>query len=292
MLKLEKINQYLYRVDNTGSCNIGVCVKDGSALVIDSGYLPLISKKVIELIRDKLDCKVDLLINTHYHADHTFGNQSFTCPILACQTTVEIMRTCLLTYWHRDCIKQEMDDDPAMAKAWKNLKITFPTETFDREKHLDFMGLKIILKNVGGHTPDSSTVFFPDLKVLFSGDIVFNRIYPTLLRHDGHPYKLIEVLQGLRVMDIDTIVPGHGPIGDKTSVGELIRYWEGLTVRGRKYLEEKIDFHRVGDILVNECHLGEIPFSEARHKRNIDSVLFFLNKRLNKNPYGAKGKNV
>ncbi|MFZ5981097.1 MAG: hypothetical protein ACOYVF_10740, partial [Candidatus Zixiibacteriota bacterium] len=61
MLQLEKINEYLYLVTNTGSCNIGVCVKDGSALVIDSGYLPLAAEKVVQLIREQLGCEVEWL---------------------------------------------------------------------------------------------------------------------------------------------------------------------------------------------------------------------------------------
>ncbi|MFZ5981098.1 MAG: MBL fold metallo-hydrolase, partial [Candidatus Zixiibacteriota bacterium] len=214
-------------------------------------------------------------------ADHTFGNQAFSCPILASQATADNMRACLLTYWHRDIIKKEMDEEPAMAEAWRDLKITLPTDAFDREKSFDFKGLSVILKKVGGHTNDSSIVFFPDFKTLFCGDIVFNRIYPTLLRHDGHPFKLIEVLKGLLVMDIDTIVPGHGAVGDKSIVEKSIDYWVCLTGKIRQHIDDHLDDKRIREKILGECRLGGIPFNKRRHQKNVDSVIFFLRKQLN-----------
>gem|GEM_PF-1282587 len=274
-LTIEKINDNVYVVTDTGSCNIGVCVSNSAALVIDSGYRPDISVRVISLIEEELNCRIDRLFITHYHADHTFGNQSFGCPILSSQQCLDNMKSCLTTFWRPEEIKKEMAGDPAMAEAWKDLKITFPTETFKSELKLDLNGLNIVFKKVGGHTTDSSVAYLPERKTVFIGDIVFGNMYPTLLT-DGDPAELIEVLRDFLDWDIETVVPGHGEHGGKEIIAPLLKYWTCLLDEGSEAHKTGMSREKLIAYLSDRCRIDGIPYVEFRHRRNIESVIYYL----------------
>jgi cyclase len=273
--KINKIKDRVFVVTETGSCNIGVCVSGKAALVIDSGYRPDVSARVVELIERELDARIEHLFNTHYHADHTFGNQAFACPILASRECADRMQTCLTTYWHPDEIKKEMAEDPEINKAWRDLRITFPTETFSSEMNLDFHGLHIVFKKVGGHTPDSSVAFLPEQKTVFIGDIVFGGMYPTLLT-DGDPIALIAVLREFIEGDLETFISGHGTWGGREILTPLVKYWTCLLDEGQKVVNTEADHERLVAHLLERCRIEGIPYVEHRHRRNIESIIHYL----------------
>lgn len=270
---IEKINEVFYVVRQAQSCNIGVCIKDTSALMVDSGSSPKKSAVLKELLEENLDCRIELLLNTHYHSDHTFGNQSFVCPILSSEECKNIMQANLSTYWTPQEVAKAKEEDPELVEDWKNLKITFPIMTFKEELVYNFKGATVIFQKSGGHTKDSSVAYFPDYKLLFSGDIVFGECYPTLLPIDCNPYELIEALQKIIDMDVEIIIPGHGTTCNKTMAKRLIEYWECLTTQCRELVASSMSDDRVLETLTGRCHLPTIPMNEFKHKRNIVSVI-------------------
>lgn len=271
--EIERISQVLYVIHQDKGANIGVCLKDNSALLIDSGDSPRKSAALKELVQEKLDCKVELLFNTHYHSDHTFGNQSFGCPIISSQECKDIMQRNLSTHWTPEEIKKAVDEDLELKQEWKNLKITFPTKTFKEELAHNFKGIKVIFRRIGGHTSGSSVACFPDYKLLFSGDIVFGDFYPTQLSIDPSPLELIEALRKIEKMDVERIVPGHGNICGQSTVRKLIGYWSCLTSECQELLAKGMDEKAARKILFDRCHLEGIPFDQRKHKRNVDTVL-------------------
>lgn len=277
-LEVRNVGEGFFVVLPTDGGNIGICIKDGSALVIDSGYLPRKSEIVIKMIAEDLDSNVELLFNTHYHADHTFGNQSFTCPILSSAACIDAMQRCLTTHWTDDEISKAKDDDPKLWQEWSDLSITFPTITFQNEEELDFHGTRVLFTRVGGHTPDSSIAYFPERRILFAGDLVFSGLYPTILS-DAEPLELISVLKKLSGMEIQSIIPGHGPPCDKSVVRSLIDYWECLISICREQLASGATDEAIEDYAVGHCRLEEIPFNDFKHRRNIHNVSDSLRRR-------------
>lgn len=270
---VEKIGQVFYVIHPTKGANIGICVKDKSALLIDSGYLPKKSAALKEILAEELSCKIELLFNTHYHSDHTFGNQAFDCPIIASEDCRRIMQDNISTHWTSDEIKQSMEDDPELREEWEDLKITFPTKIFEDELPYDFKGIRVILRKLGGHTKGSSVAYFPDYNLLFSGDIVFAGCYPTQLPIDPSPLELIEALRKIENMGLERIVPGHGNICGQSTVRKLIEYWSCLTSECRKVFGKGTNEEAAQRILFDRCHLEGIQFDARKHKRNVDTVL-------------------
>jgi len=274
-LEVEQINEAFYAVRPRVGCNTGICVKDGLALVLDSGYLPKAGALIGRMVQETLGCRIELLFNTHYHADHTFGNQSFDCPILSSAKCRDSMRESLSTFWTPEEIEKAKEEDSELVEEWKDLSITFPTTTFVKQKSYIFHGIHVIFRKLGGHTPGSSVAYFPDYNLLFSGDLVFGKIYPTLLT-DGDPFELIVALKKILDMDVGTIVPGHGETCGKPFVELLIGYWECVISCCRERLETGSSGDKVIETITSHCHLPGIPYNEMKHRRNVNSVLHFM----------------
>jgi len=277
---VEKIKDRFYVIQQAAGANMGACVKDNSALIIDSGYLPKRSAEVKRILQEKLGCKIELLFNTHYHSDHTFGNQSFDCPILSAEQCKKIMQRNLSTHWTPEEIREAMEEDPELKEGWKDLKITLPNRTFKERLSYDFQGIKVIFQRIGGHTQDSSIAFFPDYKLLFSGDLVFSDLYPTQLSIDLSPLELVQSLRKIEEMDVQIIIPGHGITCDKSMVRKLIEYWNCLIAESKKLMTSGLEDEKVKEALNSKCQLKKIAFNERKHTRNIDTVLKFFREDL------------
>jgi len=274
--KLEPVGEDVFVVGDTGSCAIGVCIRDHFALVVDSGQLPRVAATIKKTVEQDLDCRVELLFNTHYHSDHTFGNQSFDCPIIASRSCRDMMQACLTSHWSRENIARAKEEDPELIEEWRDLAVTMPTSIFEDDLEYDFHGRNLVFRRFGGHSPDSSALYLPDDNILFTGDIIFSGRYPTLLAHDGDPERLIEVLEKLLLYDVDTFIPGHGPVCGKDAIRESIAYWRCLLPACREVRREGASHEDTAAELTDRCRLPEISFDEFRHRRNIVSVLHYL----------------
>jgi len=277
--EIEKLHDAFYVIRKTKACNIGVCIRDGAALALDSGRLPGASAALIRMLHQDMSSQVELLFNTHHHADHTFGNQSFHCPIMSTKACRDTMREILSTYWAPSEIEQAKVEEPELADEWKDLVITVPTAIFEGETTYDFHGLKVIFQQVDGHTDGSAVAYFPEFKLLFAGDLVFGDMYPTLL-FDGDPYHLVEALRNIMTMDVEVVVPGHGAICDKSTVKKSIDYWNCLISECRDFIDSGIENEKIVELLVSICQLDGVELSERRHKRNIGSVLNFIRRNF------------
>jgi len=268
MYEIESLDDVFHVIQNTGGSNIGVCIHRGAALVVDAGYLPRISAQIKKDIETTFGCRVEMVFYTHYHSDHTFGGQSFDCPILASRLCQETMAACLTSHWSPDEIEKAKQEEPHLTEEWKNLVITLPTTTFEDRWEHDFHGLKIVLHRFGGHTPDSSVAYFPDQGVLYAGDIVFGGAYPTLLELDGNPMELIQVLKTISALNVKDIIPGHGTICGLPFVATLIEYWEGLLAAARELARKNDPDDVIVEQLMGRCHMPGVTFNEFKHRRN------------------------
>ena len=173
---------------------------------------------------------VRLVINTHQHSDHTWGNQVYGCPILAHRLCREAMEANLDGAWNIASIEASIAErggsDPGwaaeMRKKIDGLCITLPTETLHDRRDLEMGGVKIEVIHFGGHTPGSSVVWLPDAKVLFSGDLLFIERYPFI--GDADVPDLIAALKRLPKLGAETIVPGHGTLCGEAKIAGMTDY--------------------------------------------------------------------
>jgi cyclase len=174
---------------------IGWYVDKDAFVVVDSQF-PDTAKNFMDGIRKTTDRKIDVLYNTHHHADHTSGNaylKDFTKTIVAsekCKTLQE----------------KSSGSDSQKPTA-------FPTLTFDKEWTLDLGSEKIWAKHFGpAHTGGDSIFHFQKANIVHMGDLVFNRLFPYIdLESGGSIKKWMEQLSVIeRTFDNDTIyIFGH-----------------------------------------------------------------------------------
>lgn len=139
----------------------------------------------------------EIVVNSHWHADHVRGNQVFAgAEILATPRTKELVET-----------------GDAVA----------PTRTFDGELDL---GRARLLTYGGGHTESDAFLYLPDDELAFVADLVVIDTHPWV--GHGDVARWLDILARLEELDLETLVPGHGPVGVGDDVALMRAYLEQL----------------------------------------------------------------
>ena len=230
-MTLEKITDRVYADTNpVGAGNAGAILLQDQVVVVDSQYLKHAKelRREIERITSK---KIRFLLLTHSHSDHVFGNEVFRdCEIVAHRSLKDRMQELLSTTWSKESLEKQVAElrktDPERASRFEGVQITLPTRVFDEEFKIAGGNLDILMRHVGGHTRDSSIVYFPNEQVLFSGDIIFSQTFPYGGDPTADPDEWLQTLKDILAMPVKTIVPGHGPICNKREVQAYIDFIE------------------------------------------------------------------
>jgi cyclase len=112
------------------------------------------------------------------------------------------------------------------------VNLTLPNRTFQGELELQVGDKTVQLIEVGpAHTLGDAVVWVPGDKTLFTGDILFKDAHPVIWQ--GPVSNWIAALRRLLEMDIETVVPGHGPLTDKSGLAERLHYLEVVTAESR-----------------------------------------------------------
>ncbi len=207
---------------------MGIVVMDDGVAAVDAQY-PVSAYDFRESIPSVTGKPVTHLLLTHVHGDHVFGNQAFEdCVIVSHRRLKERMAESLKNEWAPGNIEGMLEDvkknRPERAWLFEGLRIVLPSETFDERYTLD--GVEMI--NLGGHTDCSSVVYVPDEKVLFAGDQIFAETFPWAGDPTADPDAWIEAFKKMLAMDVDVIVPGHGPLCGKGELEIQLAWFEAV----------------------------------------------------------------
>jgi cyclase len=211
--------------------NIGLLRTDDGAVVVDTPSYPQDMQELLDAVSVSVP-EVQLVINTHFHSDHTWGNQLFDCPILAHRLCRERMKANLDGEWSAEAIQAEIAKEEKVDPDWAreareklaDLYITLPTQVLEKRREIAIGGMRLEVIHLGGHTPGSSVVWLPETRVLFAGDLIFEGRYPYL--HDADVPALIAALKRLPKFGAQTVVPGHGALCGEAEIAALVDYLE------------------------------------------------------------------
>jgi cyclase len=170
------------------------------------------------------------IINTHSNGDHTNGNGLFPgATIIASAQTAQEMR-----HEPPPFVMQQMAENARMHPGtffdkvlgpfdFSGVTVTPPTQTFERTLDLQIGDELVQLIHVGpAHTIGDTLVYLPQKKVVFTGDVLFIGSHPLMWA--GPPENWLAACDLIQELDVDTIVPGHGPITDKAGVADVQAY--------------------------------------------------------------------
>ena len=216
----QEVRDGIYMLQGRGG-NIGLSIGEEGIFMIDDKYAPMTENIKAEIAKLKPDADVDYILNTHWHGDHTGGNESFGSEgslIVAHDNVRKRLESGGVISFFSATIS------PASVDA-------LPVITFSQGMSFHVNGQRIEIKAVGpgnAHTDGDSVVMFTPANVLHTGDIYFNGFYPFIDPDNGGSITgVIEAVDELLAdIDDDTIIiPGHGPISNKT---ELMAYRDML----------------------------------------------------------------
>jgi glyoxylase-like metal-dependent hydrolase (beta-lactamase superfamily II) len=196
----------LYMLVGAGG-NLSLSVGTDGAFLVDDQFAPL-SDKILAAIAAVTDDDVKFLVNTHFHGDHTGGNENIgrTGAIIVAHENV---RARMSTDQFRAIFNQPIPASPAGA---------LPVVTFPDQINFHWNGTEIVAFHVpNAHTDGDSIIAYPQKNVLHMGDVFFNGFYPFVDVSsdgslDGYIAAVERVLALPFVNNQTKIIPGHGPL--------------------------------------------------------------------------------
>jgi len=216
-LEVEQLSDDLYVLRGLGG-NSAVLRTDAGAIVVDTMMLPLQGKRIRDKARELTGSDVIMLINTHYHIDHTHGNPAFApgTRVLSTERTLSHLHALDADFWSGHAAQ------------------LLPNETFTDYQTLQIGGKTIDLVHPGaGHTDGDLVVVFRDEGIIHVGDLMFNQYYPNIdLEAGGSVKQWPYTLQAVLDMDFVRIIPGHGATTDRTGLRQFQAFMAQLAEIG------------------------------------------------------------
>ncbi len=262
-----------------GWSNAGLIVDGGESLLVDTLYDLDLTGEMLQRMRDAEPCtrRIGTLVNTHANGDHTHGNELVSGADIIASTASA----------------QEMAELPPEAMAafvaaagemgevgnyflhcfgqfrFQGIRYTPPTRTFDGALSLQVGDKPVHLLEVGpAHTRGDVLVHSPSDRAVFTGDILF--IEGTPIMWEGPVGNWIKACRLIEEMDVDHIVPGHGPITDQKGVAAVRHYLEYIRDQARARYDAGMDaFEAAKDIELAEYSAWSDP---ERIAVNVDSL--------------------
>ncbi len=262
-------NVYWFQSETYAQVSAGVIAGPQWAVVIDT-LMPQETLAMREFIEDKLNIAVRYVINTHHHADHSWGNCFFPgATVIA----------------HELCRKMLVEKTPSALEVaskdnplYKQLKIIPPHITFQRGNFCLRIGKKNLrLFPTPGHSPDGIAVIVEEDRILFSGDAFMP--LPFIVEGDLDQY--METTKNIANMGLENIIQGHGDIILRGEIEEKARenitYLKALRKAVRTARRRKNPLEVLNSIGIETCGKSRIllgGLASELHKRNLRSLYF------------------
>jgi glyoxylase-like metal-dependent hydrolase (beta-lactamase superfamily II) len=245
----------------TGSNNVAI-VGDRDVLVVDTGTSPAAARAFIEDLKVVTTKPIRYVVNTHFHYDHTDGNQVYAgkADIIAHDYVKVAIAT--LDVLHREpYLTSQLTNVPARIdtlkkriaaetnaeqkaqlerqltvaqQGWEELKEIRPTPpnvTYSTKKTIDLGNREVQLLFLGrGHTNGDTVVYLPKEKIVATGDLMESTI---AYMGDAQFNEWVATLEALKKIDFGLDLPGHGtPFADKARITAFQGYLRDLVTQG------------------------------------------------------------
>jgi cyclase len=217
-IKVTKVSGNIYMLEGAGG-NIAASVGEDGIVIVDDQFAPLVEKIQLAL-KGITDKPVRFIINTHYHGDHTGGNEPFSnagSTVIA-QDNVRKRLESGGTAGNGGSVKMQY---PAAPKA------ALPIITFANDVTVHLNGEDIrALHFPSGHTDGDSIIFFPKNNVVHMGDDFVRYGFPFIdVASGGSVQGMISAMEkAMALLPPDVkVIPGHGAISNLDDVRAFVK---------------------------------------------------------------------
>jgi glyoxylase-like metal-dependent hydrolase (beta-lactamase superfamily II) len=248
---LKKVSEHVYAL--VGFPNIGFVVGTRGTLVIDTGLGERNGATVVRVAQKLAKGRNLYLTNTHYHSEHTSGEQAFPASTI-------IVRLALQQDEMNKRVGAHLDAFRGMSAQNKDLlqDVRFrPADIlFDREMKLDLGGVTARLFYLGAaHTRGDMLILVQEDSVLLPGDIVQQKIFPIMPNEDSSVKNWLAILDQLQTLNPRVIVPDHGAaVTDAAEIGNERAYLLDLQARASELKRQGVSVDDAGKQVAAEFH--------------------------------------
>lgn len=259
---------YVQRDGSWGWNNAGLICDGDASLLVDTLFDTRLTAQMLATMRAAIPAAqaIGTVVNTHANGDHCWGNQLVRdAEIIASRRGAQEMaelppslmakldKVARLSMklgplgrgigWLADKLGVELlasviEAAPFVVEIFgefqfEGIELVLPTKTFDGSLTLKVGDKRVELIEVGpAHTKGDVIVHVPDDRVVYAGDILFIGGHPVMW--EGPVANWIAALERIEALDVDAIVPGHGPLTDKAGVRRLREYLSHVRDEARK----------------------------------------------------------
>ena len=262
-------NVFWFQSEIYAQVTAGVVAGPQWAVVIDTLALPDETLSIREFIEHELNVPVRYVINTHYHADHTWGNCFFP------GATVIAHARCreLLDERGIPSLEAAKKQNPAL----RQVKIVLPQMTFvDGELTLRVGKKNLILSLALGHSKDGIAVLVEEDRILFAGDSFMPLPYIV----DGDIDESMATIKRIGRMGLENIVQGHGDVilrGEiDAAVKENLNYLSAIKRAVKAASRRKNAVELLENITIEDCGKSRVylgGLAQTLHQRNLYALL-------------------
>jgi len=267
-------NVFWFQSEVYAQVTAGVVAGPQWAVVIDTLALPDETLAIREFIERELSVPVRYVINTHYHADHAWGNCFFP------GATVVSHAKCrdLLVELGEPSLESAKKQNPAL----RQVKIVPPQMTFlDGEMTLRVGKKNLIIAPAYGHSEDGISVLVEEDRILFAGD----SFMPIPYIVDGDIDENIASIKKVARMGLENIVQGHGDIilrGEiDAAVKENLNYLNAIKKSVKAIARKKNAEELIEEITIESCGKSRVylgGLAKSLHQRNLYALLHHMSK--------------
>ncbi len=233
---------YLQPDGGWGWSNAGLIVDGEESLLVDTLFTVPLTQVMLDAMRDAAPAAKNIgkVVNTHANADHTWGNQLVKdSEIIASTDCAEefdhfLPETviAMMAQSKELGVLGEFIEHCFAPFDFSGIELTPPTTTFDDDLTVMCGDKTVNLYNVGpAHTRGDVLAYVPDDRVVFTGDIIFHGGHPVIW--DGPIANWQNACDRILALNVDVVVPGHGPVTDKDFVRTFKGYLDYIESEAR-----------------------------------------------------------
>ena len=263
-------NVYYFQSDVYAQVTAGAVIGPNWAVVIDTLAIPEETIQIRDFIEQELNLPIRYVIDTHYHADHAWGNCFFSGATIISHAS---SRKQLATKGQQSLIEARKQNP-----TFRRVKIILPQLTFEESFLILRVGKKTLsMFPLPGPCSDNIGVLVEEDRVLFAGDAFMALPYIV----DGNIDDTVASLKKIGKMGLENVVPGHGDIVLRGEIDGLVKdnlaYLSALRKAVRKAARRKYPQEILAEIGVEDCGKSRVligGLAEELHRRNLRALYF------------------
>jgi glyoxylase-like metal-dependent hydrolase (beta-lactamase superfamily II) len=255
---LTRVSEHVYTL--VGFPNIGIVVGNRATLVIDTGLGERNGATVMRVAQKLAKGPILYLTTTHYHSEHTTGEQAFRANTVLIRPTVQQEELIQRLPGHMARFREMSQQNKELLA---DVKLRTPDVLFDGEMKLDLGGVTARLFCLGqAHTSGDMLIFVEEDSVLIPGDIVQSKLFP-IMPEESSMKGWIAVLDKLAPLKPRLIVPDHGELGDGSLIAKEKAMLVEMQGRALELKRQGKSGEEAGKLLTAELHAKHPDFANV-----------------------------